>query len=174
MHLISELLPEVMGMVQAQCDRAEYKSSLADYPGLDELEAGTHGLEPGQFMLVDDFPSYGKASPVFNIAQHVEQEDKKPVIIFTLGESKNEIALRLVSHTAQISLEKLRTGYLVSKDWACIAGACGRLFFETHIYIDESDVNELELPALARNMRNIYGQLGLPAPIYLIWRAVKK
>ncbi|MGI6597060.1 MAG: replicative DNA helicase [bacterium] len=125
-------------------DRIEYlyqnQGIIPGIPtGFRDLDRLTSGLQPADFIVVAARPSMGKTSLCLNIAQHVAVNQGKPVALFSLEMSKEQLVQRLLSAEARIPGQKLRTGDLDEEDWPRLVAAMGRLS-EVPIFIDDSPV----------------------------------
>ncbi len=137
------------------------------FKGLDNILAG---LQRSDLIILAARPSMGKSSLALDIARNVAIFENKPVGLFSLEMSKDQIADRLISSQANIDLWKLRTGRLQDSqgdnDYSRIQHALGTLS-EAPIYIDDAgSVNILQMRAMARRLQANKG-LGLLIVDYL-------
>ena len=137
------------------------------FRALDNILAG---LQKSDLIILASRPSLGKSSMALDIARHVAVSEKKPVGLFSLEMSKDQIADRLIAAQANIDLWKLRTGRLSDKgednDFSRIQQALGVLS-EAPIYIDDvASSNILQMRAMARRLQTDKG-LGLIIVDYL-------
>jgi replicative DNA helicase len=121
----------------------------------------TSGFQRGDLIIVAARPSVGKTALVLNIAQHVgirEYESRKRTVgIFSLEMSKEQLFLRMLTSEANIDSHRLRTGFLVEKDWGRLSHALGTLS-ETKIYVDDTPgIGVLEMRAKARRLMAEHG-----------------
>jgi len=151
-----ELVPVREALVEAY-DRIEYLAqNQGVIPGLStgfrDLDRLTSGLQPADFIVVAARPSMGKTSFCLNIAQHVAAVEKRPVALFSLEMSREQLVQRLLAAEARIPGQKLRTGALDEEDWPRLVAAMGRLA-ELPIYIDDSPaMTVMEIRAKARRL----------------------
>ena len=75
--------------VEAYGKRGGAVSGIAT--GFTELDSLTSGLHPGQMIVIAGRPGSGKTAFALNIAQHVAMEQKKPVAIFSLEMTNEEL-----------------------------------------------------------------------------------
>jgi replicative DNA helicase len=99
----------------------------------------------------------GKSSLAMDIARHVAVYENKPVGIFSLEMSKDQLVDRLIASQANIDSWKLRTGKLSSdgndSDFSRIQHAMGSLS-EAPIYINDAGVvSILQMRAMARRLQ---------------------
>ncbi|MDD5454952.1 MAG: replicative DNA helicase [Candidatus Ratteibacteria bacterium] len=121
--------------------------------GFKDLDERTSGLHPSELIIIAGRPSMGKTSFALNIARNIAVEEKKPVAIFSLEMSKEQVAERFLCMEARVDSHKLRTGYLAEEDEPKLSIGAGVLF-DAPIFIDDSSsLNALELRAKARRLK---------------------
>jgi replicative DNA helicase len=121
--------------------------------GLDDIDEMTGGFQPGELIVVAGRPSMGKTALCLNIAEHAAIKGRKPVVVFSLEMSKEQLVLRMLSSRSQINLRQLRTGY-IGDDWSRLTKATGELH-SAPIWIDDTPgLSALELRAKARRIRS--------------------
>ena len=109
----------------------------------------------------------GKTALALKVASHVAVQEKKPVIIFSLDMSKEQVTERLLCSEARIDQQAVRQRMLDESDYQRIVYAAQRLY-DAPIFIDDSaSIRVLELRARARRMASDQGQLGLVIVDYL-------
>lgn len=138
--------------------------------GFKDLDNKLAGLQKSDLIVLAARPSMGKSSLALDIARHVAIFENKPVGLFSLEMSKDQIADRLIASQANINLWNLRTGRLQENggdnDYSRIQHALGTLS-EAPIYIDDAgSVNVLQMRAMARRLQANKG-LGLIIVDYL-------
>ncbi|MFA5087055.1 MAG: replicative DNA helicase [Candidatus Paceibacterota bacterium] len=134
------------------------------------LDAMLSGLQNSDLVILAARPSMGKSSLALDIAKNVAVKEKKPVGIFSLEMSKDQLIDRLISSESNIDSWKIRQGHLSSdgadSDFACIQHALGTLS-EAPIYIDDAATcSVLQMRAMARRLQSSRG-LGLIVIDYL-------
>ncbi|QDT39753.1 replicative DNA helicase [Stratiformator vulcanicus] len=75
--------------------------------GFFDLDGLTHGLRPGQIVVLAARPSMGKTALAGNIALNVA-EAGDGVLLFSLEQSKEEIAVRMLSSLAAIDSHRIK------------------------------------------------------------------
>lgn len=151
-----ELVPIREALVEAYDRIAYLAQNQGVIPGLStgfrDLDRLTSGFQPADFIVVAARPSMGKTSFCLNIAQHVAAVEKRPVALFSLEMSREQLVQRLLAAEARIPGQKLRTGALDEEDWPKLVAAMGRLA-ELPIYIDDSPaLTVMEIRAKARRL----------------------
>ncbi len=130
------------------------KGSLTGLPtgfkGLDNL---TSGLHPAEMFVVAARPSMGKTAFAMNIAEHVAVVEGRPVAVFSLEMSTQQLVQRLLCSIARINLKKARDGFLGAHDWPKITDAAARLSTSKFFIDDTAGLSILELRAKARRLK---------------------
>lgn len=105
-------------------------------------------------------------SAVMNMAENAAIRFQIPVAVFSLEMSKEQLALRLLCSQSEVSLHKVRTGYLGNEDWPRLTTGAGMLT-KAPIYIDDGPAQTvLEVRAKCRRLK-AENKLGLVVIDYL-------
>lgn len=121
--------------------------------GFKDLDGTLNGLHKSDLIIVAGRPSVGKTSFATGIAQHIAVKDKKPVAIFSLEMSAEQLVQRLVCSEANVDSHRLRGGHLDSGEWQRVTNAMAVLS-EAPIFIDESaSITSMELRTKARRLK---------------------
>lgn len=80
--------------------------------GFTDLDGTTNGFQPTELIILAARPSMGKTAFVCNIAEGVARIEKKGVLIFSLEQSKLELAERFLCIHSQVNGHDLRAGDL--------------------------------------------------------------
>jgi replicative DNA helicase len=147
-------MPTLMAQVEAKIEKLRHDpNALAGLStGFTDFDKKTTGLHPGDLVIIAGRPSMGKTSFAMNIAEHAACIDKKPVAVFSMEMSADQLATRVLSSFGRISQERLRSGQLDDNDWSRLVSA-GALIREAPLYIDETGaLSPLDLRARARRM----------------------
>jgi replicative DNA helicase len=146
----------------------ERKELITGIPtGFRDFDSRTAGLQPSDLIIIAGRPSMGKTAFCLNIAQHVGIQVGRPVAIFSLEMSKEQLVMRMLCAEARIDSSKLRTGFLSREDWPRLTKAAGVLS-EARIYIDDMPAqSSLDIRAKARRLRIELGDLALVIVDYL-------
>jgi replicative DNA helicase len=124
--------------------------------GFSELDAMTQGLHNGDFVVVAGRPSMGKSALAVNIAEHVAISQKRPVAIFSIEMSKEQLALRMLCGKSKINQHRLRSRKLTDEEFGRLTRAGGILSL-ADIFIDDSPtLTTLEMRAKARRLKAQY------------------
>ena len=74
--------------------------------GYDRFNEFTSGFQPSNLIIIAGRPSMGKTSLAMNIAEHVGIDQKKPVAIFSLEMSKEELMMRMLCSSSAMRTMK--------------------------------------------------------------------
>ncbi len=135
------------------------KGNMRGVPtGFSEIDNLLSGFQKSDFIVLGARPSLGKTSLALDILRHVGLKEKKPVGIFSLEMSREQIVDRLISSQAQIPLWELRTGRLKNdEDFELIQQSLGQLS-EAPIFIDDTpSPTILQMRSMARRLQSEHG-----------------
>jgi replicative DNA helicase len=134
------------------------KGAVTGLPtGFSEMDNMLSGLQPSELIVVAARPSMGKTAFALNIAEHVGVHEEKPVLIFSLEMSAEQLAQRMLCAQAAVDGQRLRRGNLTQQDWDRLSKAIGRLS-EAPIFIDDTPtVSALEIRARSRRLKAEHG-----------------
>jgi len=134
--------------------------------GFTELDRVTSGFQKANLIILAARPGQGKTAIVLNMAQHIATVDKKPVAIFSLEMSKEELVDRFLVAQADVDAWRLKTGKLSEEDFTKLSDAMGQLA-EAPIFIDDTPgLNLAEMRSKARRL-HMEHNLGLIIVDYL-------
>ncbi len=136
----------------------ERKELITGVPsGFADLDTKTSGFQPSDLVIIAGRPSMGKTAFCLNIAQHVGIQAKKPVAIFSLEMSKEQLVIRMLCAEARVDAHRLRTGQLKKTDWGKLTNAAGDLS-DAPIFIDDTPaISILEMRAKSRRLMLEHG-----------------
>lgn len=135
--------------------------------GFYDLDSLTAGFQPSDLIIVAARPSMGKTTFCLNIAQEVGIRKKKPVALFSLEMSKEQLVQRMLCSEAEIDANRLRTGHMHAEDWTKLAKAMNEMG-DSPIFIDDSaGLSITDLRAKCRRLCMNQKELGLVIIDYL-------
>lgn len=112
---IEDIMLSVLKKVSAASKNKGSVTGIAT--GFADLDYKTSGFQRSDLILLAARPSMGKTAFVLNIAQYVAIKKKKPVIMFSLEMSGEQLASRLVAMESKVDSQKIRTGDLNGNQW---------------------------------------------------------
>lgn len=134
--------------------------------GFTELDRVLSGLQKANLIILAARPGQGKTAITLNMAQFIATQEKKPVAIFSLEMSKEELVDRFLVAQADVDAWRLKTGKLSEEDFTKLSDAMGQLA-EAPIFIDDTPgLNLSEMRSKARRLHMEHG-LGLIIVDYL-------
>lgn len=154
----SSLVPigDILGGAMDAIDAASKGGECPGLPtGITALDRTMGGLRPGQLIVIAGRPGMGKSILGVEWARHAAMNLKRPVALFSLEMSRNEVANRLISAQTEIPLGKLTNGALSQHDWDIVATVSGRIS-AAPLFIDDSA--PLSLGDLVARARRLHAQ----------------
>lgn len=137
--------------------------------GFSELDKMTSGFQSSDLIIIAGRPSMGKTAFALNVGLNAVKEGRdevKPVAIFSLEMSKEQLVSRMLCSEARVDASRLRGGYLADSDWPKLTRAAGVLS-EAPLYIDDTPaISVLEMRAKSRRLKADKG-LGMIIVDYL-------
>ncbi|HEX6200891.1 MAG TPA: replicative DNA helicase [Thermoanaerobaculia bacterium] len=129
-------------------------STLIGVPtGFIDFDRITHGLNRGNLIIIAGRPGMGKTSFALNCCQHVALREGRPVGIFSLEMSAQELGLRVLCSEANVPFSRLRSGHLSQKQWSRIIQST-RQVGDAPLFIDDSpNPSLLEVASKARRLK---------------------
>ncbi|GGL39250.1 replicative DNA helicase [Phycicoccus endophyticus] len=150
-HALGELLNETMEEIEAASGRTD---ELIGVPtGFIELDELTHGLHPGQMVVVAARPAVGKSTLGIDIVRTAAIKHDMAAAVFSLEMSRTEITMRILSAEATIQLQDLRRGLKNQEQWTKLARIMGKIS-NAPLFIDDSpNMSLMEIRAKARRLK---------------------
>jgi replicative DNA helicase len=128
--------------------------------GYADLDTITAGLQNSELVIVAARPSVGKTAFALNLVRNIIIEEKLAVLFFSLEQSRNELAERLLCCQGQVDSHKVRTGHLNSDDTQKLMDA-GDILRRSRLYIDDTPSRSmLQIAATARRLKKKHEKEG--------------
>jgi replicative DNA helicase len=130
--------------------------------GFADIDNKLLGMQRSDIIIIAARPSMGKTSLAMNIAEKVamgEVSDRKPrpVGVFSLEMSREQLVRRMVCCRARVSSHKLSKGFITQVNHGHLIQAADALM-KGEIYIDDTaGLTAVELRARARRMKKRFG-----------------
>lgn len=131
---LKEILEEALSTIESFMNKKELVTGLGS--GFIDLDRHTTGFHPSDLIILAARPGMGKTSFMLSMALNMASNNK-PVAIFSLEMSKEQLVMRILSNKAKIFLQKLRTGMLSKEDYQNLKNTVEELK-TLPIYIDDS------------------------------------
>jgi replicative DNA helicase len=162
---ISEVIHQAFETIESRYQDKD--ALLGATTGFYDLDHMLSGFQASDLLILAARPAMGKTSLALNFCRNVAVEAQKPVLVFSLEMSKEQLVQRLLCAEAGIDSHRLRTGYLAEQDWGKLTHAIGVLS-EAPIYIDDTaSISVNETRSKARRIMAEHGELGLIMVDYL-------
>jgi len=124
----SALLGEDLDQVVVELEKlATEGRAIGLSTGFMDLDDLTHGLHPGQMIIIAGRPGLGKSTLGVDMLRACSIRYRKPSAFFSLEMSRREVQHRIISAEAKISLHKMRGGHMTNDDWANFANHAANL-----------------------------------------------
>ena len=147
---LSDSLEDAIREIESAQNRGGDMTGIAT--GFTDLDSYTHGLHPGQLIIVAARPAVGKSTFALDIARHAAVKQKKATIFFSLEMGRAEIAMRMLSAESSIYLQSMRKGTVTEADWAKLASVRGSIN-DAPLFIDDSpNMSLVEIRAKCRRL----------------------
>ncbi|MCG8402021.1 MAG: replicative DNA helicase [Firmicutes bacterium] len=137
----------------------KHKGEITGVPtGFTDLDRICQGLQPSDLVIVAARPSMGKTSFGLCIAYQAAVRTGKPVALFSLEMSKEQLVQRMLCAEARVDQHKLRSGFIGEQDWLKLTQQA-REMAQLPIFIDDSGV--LTARQIRAKSRQIHMEKGL-------------
>jgi len=122
--------------------------------GFRDIDEYTAGFQPGNFVIVAARPGMGKTSMALTMAAAAAKEEQKPIAIFSLEMTNEELVTRLLCAEARINSQNLRRGNIKDPEWEKISTGMSALS-QLPLYIDDSGtVSVSEIRSRCRRLQS--------------------
>lgn len=134
-------------------ERMDQEGSVSGlHTGFNGLDDYTSGFQPSELIVLAARPSMGKTALVCNFAMAVAKANRG-VLLFSLEQSKLELAERLLCIQAKVSGHKLRQGELDEFEQSMLMEASNEMR-QYHIFIDDQAGRTMsQIAAIARRLK---------------------
>lgn len=161
---LREILLKTFDKINERLERDGQVSGLPT--GFTDLDNKTNGLHPTELVILAARPSMGKTAFVINIAEGVSRLSQKGVLIFSLEQSKLELAERLLCIHGRLDGHRMRKGELDEDERERLMQASSELS-DLPIFIDDFPGRTMaQIGAIARRLKR-RNNLGLVIIDYL-------
>ena len=161
---VADLLEATLTEIEAV---SRHGTDLTGVPtGFTDLDSLTHGLHPGQLVLVAGRPAMGKSVMGLSLAANASLRHGVTSVVFSLEMSRSEIVTRLLSAEGKVALQHLRSGSLTDADWTRLAAVTSPIA-DAPLFIDDSPgLTLMEIRSKCRRLKQSQN-LGLLVVDYL-------
>jgi replicative DNA helicase len=128
--------------------------------GFRDIDEYTAGFQAGNFIILAARPAMGKTSMALTMAVAAAREEQKPVAVFSLEMTSDELVQRLLSAEARIDSQSLRRAKIRDHEWEKISEGMSALS-QVPIFIDDS--GSLTVTEVRSRCRRLQSADGLAA-----------
>ncbi len=121
--------------------------------GFADLDETTNGFQPSELIILAARPSMGKTALVCNWAEAIAEQSQTGVLIFSLEQSRLELAERFLSIRAKVDGHRLRAGELDEAERHQLMEATQKLS-EIPLFIDDQPGRTVgQMAAISRRLK---------------------
>ena len=165
-HHVSELLGPTFTGIEARL-RQSADSVTGYYSGFDDLDSITGGFQPGSLNIIAARPSMGKTALAVTIAQFGGKGANRPVLIFSVEMSSEQLVLRMLAAESQVNLSYIFSGTMGRETFKNVIDA-GGVLSQKNIYInDDSNLTTMDFRTRCRRFKTKHPDLALIIVDYL-------
>ncbi len=148
---LGELITKTWELLEMRRESGEVLSGVeTDFRVLDEKLGG---LQKSDLIILAARPSVGKTALAMNMAEYIAVDSHRPVAVFSLEMSRQQLAERLLCSRAGVSLHRLRGGHLSEGEVRRLQERSDELK-QAPMYIDDTPgLSVLALRAKARRLK---------------------
>jgi replicative DNA helicase len=148
---VPSLLLEVFHQLEQRHENKGDRTGVTS--GYRDIDDYTAGWQPGNLIILAARPAMGKTSLGLNMAVAAAKDEGKPVAVFSLEMTKQELVERLIASEGRLDASQLRRGAIRDKDWERIGNAMGVLH-ELPLFLDDAgSVTVTEIRSRLRRLK---------------------
>ena len=148
---LREILLDTFARIDERLGRQGSISGLST--GFRDLDNQTNGLQPSELVILAARPSMGKTAFVLNLAEAIADRSQAGVVVFSLEQSKHELAERFLCIRGRLDMHKLRKGELDEDDRDKLLRVSHELS-ELPIFIDDQPGRSMsQIGAICRRLK---------------------
>lgn len=124
--------------------------------GIHTLDEMINGLVPGHLIIVGARPSVGKTTFGLNILMNIAIDQKRPVALFSLEMTKEEITDKMICMLAGIGHERMRKGQINDLELEQLSQASEQLSKCNILIDDQAPLRMTQIRNRARRLKELY------------------
>ncbi len=125
--------------------------------GFIDLDYKTGGFHKGEVTVVAARPAMGKTAFALSAARILSVKNKRPVLLFSLELSKEQIAARVLSAEAKVDCSMAMTGHVSTRDKVCLEMNCDAIKGAKLIIDDTPGLTIGEICARSSELKKEHG-----------------
>lgn len=134
---IDSILENTVAYIEQMCNKSKCGVTGIS-SGYKDLDIKTDGLQKSDLIVIAARPSMGKTTFAMNLCENAAMTEKKPVLIFSLEMSSEQIMVRILASLSRVDQIRIRTGRLNHDDRKKISSVMSLLLEKRNMYIDDS------------------------------------
>ena len=148
-----EHIHPILGKTIKEIEAARNQELSGVQSGFTSIDRITGGWQRSDLIILAARPGTGKTAFVVTMARNAAVEFKKPVAIFSLEMTSNQLVSRFISGETELPADKLRKGELREHEYQQLNSKISRLV-DAPIYIDDTPALSIfEFRAKARRLK---------------------
>jgi len=148
---VKEIIKGAMHSIEQVLDSHGMTGLATGFRDLDHL---TGGLHPGNVFVIAARPSMGKTSLAMNIAENIAIDYGKPVGVFSLEMSAEELVKRMLCSRGEVNLRSFSGGFInKDRDFGRLTTAASALMNAPLFIDDTAGLTIHQIRARARRMK---------------------
>ena len=121
-----------------------------------DLDKMLNGLGSSNLMILAARPAMGKTALAVNIAENICFKSSKPVGIFSLEMTAEQLLHRIICSQSEVESEKIKSGAINGSEYQRIVSAVNNIQKNTMIIDDHPGLKITDLRARARRMKETH------------------
>lgn len=158
--LKSESKSPYLKNLQAKQEEYQVHGPLANLTGVQthftDIDKILGGFAPSNLMILAARPAMGKTAFALNLAENVCFKSSKPVGIFSLEMTAEQLLHRMICSQSEVESEKIKTGSLNGNEFQRIVSVVNKMQKFNMIIDDQPGLKITDLRARARRMKENY------------------
>lgn len=134
---IDSILENTIARIEEVCKNPK-RGITGISSGYKDLDIKTDGLQKSDLIIIAARPSMGKTTFAMNLCEHAAMTEIKPVLIFSLEMSSEQIMVRILASLSRVDQICIRTGRLDHDARKRITSVMTLLLEKRNMYIDDS------------------------------------
>jgi replicative DNA helicase len=148
---LKEILFDTFARIQERLERGGAISGLTT--GFRDLDQQTNGLQSSELVILAARPSMGKTAFVLNVAEAIADRSQAAVVVFSLEQSKHELAERFLCIRGKLDMHKIRKGELDEDDRDKLLRVSSELS-ELPVFVDDQPGRSMsQIGAICRRLK---------------------
>lgn len=170
---VSSIINATVDKIEDLAKNGSHRTVTGISTGFKDLDEKTLGLQKSDLIIIAARPSMGKTTFAMNLCENIAldntNEQRKPVLVFSLEMPTEQILLRMMASLSRVDQTKIRTGRgLNDNDFNRLSATRSQIQRYAKLYVDDSSsLTPNEVRAKARRLYREHGGLSMIMIDYL-------